>query len=222
MKKRKIDSGNHMPSKKMSREHQAKYIQLMGELLIHGFSIQEAMAILLKMTPIPKSYLQYGQSLLQEGHPFYDVLQGMGFAQEKLVQIELAETHGNLIKTLKGMAEQFRLVDNFQKELKKMISYPSLLLLFLLGILVALRQFILPQLLHTEMVMSSHWGIRFLQTFHWYGLIGLLIIMFLFLFIKIRLRKMDKIQKNDWLSKKIGIGTFISLYQSSYYCLRIW
>ena len=121
MKKQKIVAGDRLPSKKMSLNHQAKYIRLMGELLDHGFSIQEATEILLKITPVPHIYLQQGHRLLQEGHSFYEVLQALGFTQDKLVQIELASAHGNLIQTLNGMAEQFRLVAEFRKELKKMI-----------------------------------------------------------------------------------------------------
>ncbi|KAB5911794.1 secretion system protein, partial [Bifidobacterium adolescentis] len=37
MKKQKIVAGDRLPSKKMSLNHQAKYIRLMGELLDHGF-----------------------------------------------------------------------------------------------------------------------------------------------------------------------------------------
>lgn len=220
MKKQKAINGNRMFSKKMSLSYQAKYIQLTGELLSNGFSIQEAMDILLKITPIPKIYLQHGQKLLQDGYSFYDVLEGMDFAQEKLVQIELAESHGNLVKTLKGLAEQFRLVEEFRKELKKMISYPCLLFLFLLGILIALRQFILPQLLYSEMVVNTHWGIQFLQSFHWYSLITLGIVLFIYFFIKIKIAKMDMIQKGEWFSNKFFIGSFFSLYQSSYIALE--
>lgn len=101
-----------------------------------------------------------------------------------------------------------------------MISYPCLLCLFLLGILVALRQFILPQLLTSEMVMDTHWGIRFLQSFHWYVLLVLLSVGLLCLFIKIRLLKMDMIQRGEWFSNKPLIGSLFSLYQSSYIALE--
>lgn len=70
MKKQKIVAGDRLPSKKMSLNHQAKYIRLMGELLDHGFSIQEATEILLKITPVPHIYLQQGHRLLQEGRSF--------------------------------------------------------------------------------------------------------------------------------------------------------
>lgn len=114
----------------MTVKEQAKYIQLLGDLLMNGFSIQEAIEILLKIQSVTKKHLQITQRLLQEGYPFYDALQQMGFSHEKLVQVELAETHGNLIETLKGIAEQFRLVEEFRKELKKIISYPCLLMIF--------------------------------------------------------------------------------------------
>lgn len=145
----------------------------------------------------------------------------MGFSSEKLVQVELAETHGNLIETLKGIAEQFRLVEEFRKELKKMISYPCLLLIFLLGILVALRQMVLPQLLATDMVAASHWGIVFLKTFHWYLLGAFLVGGLLLIFIQVRLTKMDVIQKYTWFSQLVFFGRMFSLYQSSYIALEL-
>ncbi len=221
MKRLRKRAGKPLRFKKMSVKEQARYIQLMGELLINGFSIQEATEILLKIQSITKSHIQTTQRMLQEGYSFSDALQQMGFSPEKLVQIELAEMHGNLIETLKGIAEQFRLVEEFHKELKKMISYPCLLLLFLLGILVALQQMVLPQLLATDMVVSSHWGIVFLRSFHWYVFGAALLGTILFLFIRMRLVKMDVIQKYTWLSKKVFIGSMFSLYQSSYIALEL-
>ena len=221
MKRQKKRVGRPQRFKKMSIKEQAKYIQLMGELLLNGFSIQEAITILLKIQAITQIHLQNAQRLLQEGHPFYDVLQQMGFSSEKLVQVELAETHGNLIETLKGIAEQFRLVEEFRKELKKMISYPCLLLIFLLGILVALRQMVLPQLLATDMVAASHWGIVFLKTFHWYLLGAFLVGGLLLIFIQVRLTKMDVIQKYTWFSQLVFFGRMFSLYQSSYIALEL-
>lgn len=221
MKRQKKRVGRPQRFKKMPIKEQAKYIQLMGELLLNGFSIQEAITILLKIQAITKIHLQNAQRLLQEGHPFYDVLQQMGFSSEKLVQVELAETHGNLIETLKGIAEQFRLVEEFRKELKKMISYPCLLLFFLLGILAALQQMVLPQLLATDMVAASHWGIVFLKTFHWYLLGVFLVGGLLLIFIQVRLTKMDIIQKYTWFSQLVFFGRMFSLYQSSYIALEL-
>ncbi len=45
----------------------------------------------------------------------------------KISANRVSRAHGNLIETLKGIAEQFRFVAEFRKELKKMMSYPCLL-----------------------------------------------------------------------------------------------
>ena len=56
---------------------------------------------------------------LQAGESFHFVLQQLGFKQEQLVQVELAEVHGNLVETLKGIAEQFQLIEQFRRDLKR-------------------------------------------------------------------------------------------------------
>ncbi|WP_165005444.1 MULTISPECIES: competence type IV pilus assembly protein ComGB [unclassified Enterococcus] len=214
-------NGNRKSSKTLNRKQQGQFVQVMGELLANGFSLQEALWLLHHIRLLPAPPLENAQKLLQEGHPLYDVLNQMGFDQEQLVQIELAETHGNLIETLHGLAEQFRLVDGFRKELKKLISYPLLLMLFLIGILISLRQIILPQLIGTNMVMEGHWGVHFIQSVHWYffGMIG--VASSVWGWMNKKLTKMDVIQKSEWISRKIGIGKVYALYQSAYLALEI-
>ncbi|MBX4224158.1 type II secretion system F family protein, partial [Enterococcus faecium] len=84
---------------------------------------------------------------LKEGQPFSEVLSQTGYGAEQLVQIELAELHGNLPATLLEIAKQFRLFEGFRNDLKKLLAYPMLLLTFLLGILFSMRLLVLPQLI---------------------------------------------------------------------------
>lgn len=135
--------------------------------------------------------------------------------------MELAEVHGNLVETLKGIAEQFRLIEQFRRDLKKVISYPLVLLVFLVGILVSLSEFVLPQLLQTDMVTTTHWGIRLLQTSPWLFLGAVGSSIFCGSMIFFRLKKLEVVKRSEWISKQWMIGKIYRSYQSAYLALEI-
>ncbi|MBO0462404.1 MULTISPECIES: competence type IV pilus assembly protein ComGB [unclassified Enterococcus] len=221
MKRRKRVSGNPIHFKKMPPKQQARFIQTIGELLSNGFSLQQALDLVDLLQLVPQVYIHFAKKNLQAGESFHSVLQQLGFKQEQLVQVELAEIHGNLVETLKGIAEQFRLVETFRKELKKVISYPLLLLIFLLGIFVSLRELVLPQLLQTEMVSTTHWGIYLLQSSHWLflGVFGSCFLCGSAIFF--RLKNWEAIKRSEWISKQWAIGRLYRSYQSAYLALEI-
>lgn len=205
----------------MTPKQQLRFIQMIGEMLLNGFSLQQSIELLDKINILPPVHLQLAKNRLKDGAPFSDILQQLGIKQEQLVQVELAETHGNLVETLKGIADQFRLMENFRKELQKAVSYPCLLLIFLIGILVSLRELVVPQLLQTEMVSATHWGIVLLQSLHLIFLgcfVGLILFLFL---VYLRLKKWDAIRRSEWISKIHLIGRIYTLYQSAYLSLEI-
>ena len=200
---------------------QTRFIQTIGELLLNGFSLQQAIDLLELLQLIPQVYVHFAKRNLQAGESFHFVLQQLGFKQEQLVQVELAEVHGNLVETLKGIAEQFQLIEQFRRDLKKVISYPLVLLVFLVGILVSLREFVLPQLLQTDMVTTTHWGIRLLQTSHWLFLGAIGSSIFCGSVIFFRLKKWEVVKRSEWISKQWMIGKIYRSYQSAYLALEI-
>ncbi|MFL0441150.1 competence type IV pilus assembly protein ComGB [Enterococcus pernyi] len=215
MKRHKKMFGNPIHFKKMDHKQQTRFIQTIGELLLNGFSLQQAIDLLELLQLIPQVYVHFAKRNLQAGESFHFVLQQLGFKQEQLVQVELAEVHGNLVETLKGIAEQFR------RDLKKVISYPLVLLVFLVGILVSLSEFVLPQLLQTDMVTTTHWGIRLLQTSPWLflGTVGSSIFCGSMIFF--RLKKLEVVKRSEWISKQWMIGKIYRSYQSAYLALEI-
>src|SRR5699024_5528502 len=161
------------------------------------------------------------QHQLKEGQAFSEVLSQIGYGAEQLVQIELAERHGNLPTTLLEIAKQFRLVEGFRNDLKKLLAYPILLLTFLLGILFSMRLFVLPQLIGSGMVMQEHWGIQLIQVFHWYVLLFILAVTLLALLVRYRLMKLSPVDQSEWISRQLLLGPIYSLYQSAYLSLEI-
>ncbi|MHA6056733.1 MULTISPECIES: competence type IV pilus assembly protein ComGB [Enterococcus] len=221
MKRHKKMFGNPIHFKKMDHKQQTRFIQTIGELLLNGFSLQQAIDLLELLQLIPQVYVHFAKRNLQAGESFHFVLQQLGFKQEQLVQVELAEVHGNLVETLKGIAEQFRLIEQFRRDLKKVISYPLVLLVFLVGILVSLSEFVLPQLLQTDMVTTTHWGIRLLQTSPWLFLGAVGSSIFCGSMIFFRLKKLEVVKRSEWISKQWMIGKIYRSYQSAYLALEI-
>ena len=213
--------GNPIHFKKMDHKQQTLFIQTIGELLLNGFSLQQAIDLLELLQLIPQVHVHFAKRNLQAGESFHFVLQQLGFKQEQLVQVELAEVHGNLVETLKGIAEQLQLIEQFRKELKKVMSYPLVLLVFLVGILVSLREFVLPQFLQNDMVTTTHWGIRLLQSSHWLflGTVGSSIFCGSVIFF--RLKKWEVVKRSEWISKQWMIGKIYRSYQSAYLALEI-
>ncbi len=129
---KKLGSQNY--SKGLTRSQQNQFAQTMGELLLTGFHFARSLYLLLTIRSFQPAILA-NMTSLKEGQPFSEVLSQTGYGAEQLVQIELAELHGNLPATLLEIAKQFRLVEGFRNDLKKLLAYPMLLLTFLLGIL---------------------------------------------------------------------------------------
>lgn len=217
--RKKLGSQNH--SKGLTRSQQNQFAQTMGELLLTGFSLQESLYLLLTIRSFQPAILTNIQHQLKEGQPFSEVLSQTGYGAEQLVQIELAELHGNLPATLLEIAKQLRLVEGFRNDLKKLLAYPMLLLTFLLGILFSMRLLVLPQLIGSGMVMEEHWGIQLIQVFHWYVLLFILVVALLTFLVRYRLMKLSPIDRSEWISRQLVIGPIYSLYQSAYLSLEI-
>lgn len=201
MKKLRKIFGSQNYSKGLTRSQQNQFAQTMGELLLSGFSLQESLYLLLTIRSFPPVILANIQHQLKEGQAFSEVLSQIGYGAEQLVQIELAERHGNLPTTLLEIAKQFRLVEGFRNDLKKLLAYPMLLLTFLLGILFSMRLFVLPQLIGSGMVMQEHWGIQLMQVFHWYVLLFILAVTLLALLVRYRLMKLSPVDQSEWISR---------------------
>ena len=221
MKKLRKKLGSQNYSKGLTRSQQNQFAQTMGELLLTGFSLQESLYLLLTIRSFQPAILANIQHQLKEGQPFSEVLSQTGYGAEQLVQIELAELHGNLPATLLEIAKQFRLVEGFRNDLKKLLAYPMLLLTFLLGILFSMRLLVLPQLIGSGMVMEEHWGIQLIQVFHWYVLLFILVVALLTFLVRYRLMKLSPIDRSEWISRQLVIGPIYSLYQSAYLSLEI-
>ncbi|KAF1299087.1 hypothetical protein BAU15_00120 [Enterococcus sp. JM4C] len=206
--------------KKNKRSQQQLFLLFFSELLQNGFSIQEALHFIQKMNQFPNILLEQFQVNLNEGQSLAACFTDAEFNAQQIVQIELAQVHGNFVSTLRSMATQMNLLETQRKNFLKLCSYPALLLFFMTGVLVGMRQVLLPQLLLSEMVDKNHLGIQFIEKGPiYFGLFFLLIGIIAVVF-HLLMHRRTALQKAKFYSRLWGIGAFYRSYLSAYVSLE--
>ncbi|MFC2666330.1 MAG: type II secretion system F family protein [Prevotella histicola] len=70
----------------------------------------------------------------------------LGFSDNVVTQLSLAELHGNLSLSLSKIEEYLENVSKIKKKLVEVATYPFILFVFLIFIILGLRNYLLPQL----------------------------------------------------------------------------
>lgn len=207
-------------SKQKREAQQMKFLEILVILLENGFSIQESLAVMARNKQIaPQLLTGFGQSL-QRGQSLAESFYQIGYSIAEKMQIQLAELHGDILVTLKTIAQNRRLVRKQKEELQKVGAYPLLLLVFVIGLLFGMRVCLLPSLIQSGMVDENHWSIAFLK----YGpfiIVGTIVFGgVMFLITQAYLRHQSVIRRATFISKIPLIGKFYRLSQTSFFALE--
>ena len=143
----------------MKKGLKARYqlLEMFVLLLENGFSIQESLHVMIRSQSFSQELLMIMTEALSTGKSLAECFDLMGFTTQEVMQIQLAEVHGNLIEALQNISQQLTIMNQQTAELKKIISYPVVLLVFSGGMLLSMRYILLPQLLASDMVQADHW-----------------------------------------------------------------
>ncbi|MHC5247343.1 competence type IV pilus assembly protein ComGB [Enterococcus sp. LJL90] len=208
-----------MKAKSHKRQRQ-KFVALLADLLAQGFSINEALAFMKKGAFFEKSFIQAFQKRLRRGTAIHEIFRQNGFSEEIVLQIRLANKSGTLTSTFKNIANQLTMLEQQQQKLRKTLTYPSILLSFLLLILLAFRQVILPQLKDSGLVASEDFAILFLNYFP-FGLLGLLLVsLSIFLGVRRYFQNKSAITKAKFMAKLPFVKKYYRLYITSFFALE--
>lgn len=206
--------------KKFNGKLKSQHLQTLTDLLVNGFPLPEALEVMLRSQHFDQERLATFHQRLTEGAQLADCFTNFGFTPQETAQVELAQHHGNLIATFQNIAQQMELTNKQRQEMVKTLAYPVLLLLFIAGLLVGMRQFLLPQLLATGMMDPKHWGIRFLVAAPYWlaGIVGGGLVLGVLL--KLRLQSLSAIQKSSLWSRLPIVGMLYRMLASSYFALE--
>ena len=136
--------------KKIKQTHfRSKICALMSEMLANGFALHE---VVLFISKLPREQGYFGRQVLAElakGASVPEAFAAGFFPADLLLQLQLAEVHGDLAETLGVMAATLRLQETQKKAIRKVMTYPIILFGFVMIILLVLKFFLLPQLLQS-------------------------------------------------------------------------
>lgn len=132
--------------KPFNRQQKDDFVYLLATLLENGFSLEQSIKFMRTISVKQTKQLTFIEKKLLKGESFAQSLMGIGFSKEQLAPIKFSEVHGDLVGTLKRMSRQMREREKQRKEMIKVLSYPLLLLLFLVAMVLGMKWLILPQL----------------------------------------------------------------------------
>ncbi|WP_462412207.1 competence type IV pilus assembly protein ComGB [Neobacillus sp. Marseille-QA0830] len=116
-------------------DEQASFLKRVGELLVQGYPIAEAIeSISLHLPKKRKEELYECLQELKKGLPFHDVLDRLGFHNDLIGYVYYAQQHGSFAEALLEGSGLVQLKDRDLKKLLKMLQYP-IFLLVLTGLL---------------------------------------------------------------------------------------
>lgn len=208
-----------MNSLKKLKEKQL-FVRTLADLLQNGFTFTAAIGVMQRSRRFDEKQLAAFAQGLAQGKSIGTCFAQVGFLPQELAQIQLAEAHGNLVGTLKGIEKQLLLTIKQRQELRKVLSYPAILLLFLAVMLTAMRQVLLPQLLSTGMLQEDHLGIRIIQAGPFYLLAWIGVCLILSVALSQYYRQKGALSQAELLRRVPVTGRFYQLYITTYFSLE--
>ncbi|MEO1773149.1 competence type IV pilus assembly protein ComGB [Candidatus Enterococcus ferrettii] len=206
--------------KRLTPQQKISFCQLLGDLLINGFSLQQALHFLRTADIFPAELVEIVQKNLHSGQPLSKSFSQLNFSADQVLQVALGEMHGGIALTLKGIANQMLLIQKHRQNFIKAVSYPAMLLLFLLLILLGMRTLLLPQLLDSGMIAADNPSILFIQAAPWFVVAALSAGLFVLGLWNYWGKKQSYLIKYSFLAKLPFIGRLHRDYYSAYFALE--
>lgn len=110
------------------REH---FLSRLAVLMKEGYLLPTALSLLLPLhTNKVQEALEGVTGILKGGGNAAELLKFLGFKEQVLFPVEIAEYHGNLADSIGSIAKSFERTELVQKKLKNILIYPVSLLIF--------------------------------------------------------------------------------------------
>ncbi|MDF7626335.1 type II secretion system F family protein [Lactobacillaceae bacterium L1_55_11] len=187
--------------KKMKRRDQTAFFQELGELLGSGYDIRKSLAILWQGHPSWQPNLTKIQAQLAAGVAF-DQAVAAQVNPTIVVQLKLAQQHGNIEATLIILGKNLAAVSRQQGRLKQVLRYPLMLLALLGLMLLGLNYCLLPMMRQWQDQTSSSDP----SSTNWltWLLVGLSLVILALIYLW--WRRASALQRVNWLARLPLIG----------------
>lgn len=205
---------------KLTRKQRIDFVHLLGDLLENGFSLQQAIGFFESANLFKPAVLLSVEEDLNQGKSLAVSFSKLNYSNDQLLQIELADSHGDIAQTLVGISEQMRLVQRQRENFMKAVSYPLLLLIFLNAILLGMRFFLLPQLLTSGMIHTGDASVQIIESVPIIGFGMIMILLLLIVCWRFFGQRYSFLVRFQLLARIPFVGTLFSNYYSAYFALE--
>ena len=161
------------------------------------------------------AYTKEMRASLLAGENLAAMMGKLGFSDDVVTQLSLAELHGNTQGSLLKIEAYLAHLMTVKRKLWEVATYPIILLTFLILIMLGLRNYLLPQLERTNLAT------RIINHFPLVFLIGVLVLALVILCLIWLQRRSRKITWYSRLARLPLLGRFVQLYLTAYYA-REW
>jgi competence protein ComGB len=201
--------------KKLSIKQQVKLIQLMNNLFSSGFHLAEMINFLEHSNLVEKKFVATMRSGLSNGQNLAQLLEELQFSKSVTTQVALADFHGNTGQTLALIEENLTSIQKIRHKLVTVATYPVILLIFLLVIMIGLKTYLLPQVATTNLagVVIQYLPLIFLVM----TLLSCLIVLGSISYF----RKTSPLRTFQRLGRLPLLSTYLQLYETAFYA-REW
>lgn len=200
----------------MTISQQLKLIQLLNNLFKSGFHLAEIVAFLERSSLVEKSFTEQMRAGLQAGKNLAGIMEELRFSKNVITQIALTELHGGLSETLELIEENLSQQFKVRRKLIAVLTYPLILLGFLIFIMLAMKNYLIPQIEaegNATLSLVNHLPELFLLTL-FILVIALAVVYFYF-------KGKPILQSYQALARLPIIGNYIRLYLTAYFA-REW
>lgn len=208
-------------ARKWKAHTQAYFLIKCAELLQEGFTMLETLQFLKMLMPKEIDIIDKMLWSLEQGRRFDECLKTVGVSDHVISQIFFAQEHGHFhhVLLMCGQAMVNRLGQ--WKKFQKLLVYPAILMLFVLMLLVGIRQFFLPHVdKMTAEVEQSDWLIEMtiflIREFPIIVTLTVLCVGGVYGLWHVFYARQNALMKCVWLSRVPFIKKWVMLYYSGY------
>ena len=134
---------------KLNSKERFLFLDYLQNSLLNGFSLGTSLELMPIVWPKQKKILEQLNKRLQSGAKLSKEMERLGFSKTVVTQIDLAMNQGNLIECLGQLASLSRLKNEQIKKLKAEMSYPFVLAVMMVLLLVFMQTFVSSQFANT-------------------------------------------------------------------------
>ena len=127
---------------KLSNKERLEFLEYLQNSLSNGFSLNTSLEMMPIIWPQKKILFNSLSKRIQSGKKLSSEMLNLGFSKTIATQIELSMVQGNLIECLTQIATLTRLKQEQIKKLKSEMTYPFILVLMMIFLLLFMQTFV--------------------------------------------------------------------------------